>query len=151
ASGPPRRFCDTSPFRLDFGAVWRHGSAIMKMTRERVLLACLLGGTFLFACSERSYTKPPLAAGSGGSSASGGSTPTGPEACELTSAAPGGAAGMGGGSEPGAQTAGTPVASLGHLRVDGAKLVSECGGTVQLKGVSSMWLNWENDGYALSL
>lgn len=58
---------------------------------------------------------------------------------------------MGGGSEPGAQTAGTPVASLGHLRVDGAKLVSECGGTVQLKGVSSMWLNWENDGYALSL
>jgi endoglucanase len=42
----------------------------------------------------------------------------------------------------------TPVERYGHLRVVGTELQSESGEAIQLKGVSSMWLNWENDGYA---
>lgn len=45
----------------------------------------------------------------------------------------------------------TPVEAHGHLRVEGTQLVDEDGNPVQLKGVSSQWLNWEDDGYALSL
>jgi len=45
----------------------------------------------------------------------------------------------------------TPVEEHGQLRVDGPDLVNERGDAVQLKGVSSMWLNWENTGYAESL
>jgi endoglucanase len=36
----------------------------------------------------------------------------------------------------------------GQLHVDGTQLVDEHGDEVQLKGPSSMWLNWENNGYA---
>lgn len=43
---------------------------------------------------------------------------------------------------------GSPVAEHGALRVVGTHLVDEAGKSVQLKGVSSMWLNWEEDGYA---
>lgn len=42
----------------------------------------------------------------------------------------------------------TPVELNGHLKVVGPQLQNEAGEPVQLKGVSSMWLNWENDGYA---
>jgi aryl-phospho-beta-D-glucosidase BglC (GH1 family) len=42
----------------------------------------------------------------------------------------------------------TPVERHGHLKVVGTKLQNEAGEVVQLKGVSSMWLNWEPDGYA---
>lgn len=44
----------------------------------------------------------------------------------------------------------TPVEQFGQLRVEGAQLVDENGAAVQLKGASSMWLNWEDDGYAES-
>jgi endoglucanase len=43
--------------------------------------------------------------------------------------------------------AGSPVAVHGHLRVEGTNLVDESGNPVQLKGVSSMWLNWETRSY----
>jgi endoglucanase len=43
---------------------------------------------------------------------------------------------------------GTPVARWGQLRVCGAKMCDKAGNPVQLRGVSSMWLNWENSGYA---
>lgn len=46
------------------------------------------------------------------------------------------------------RTGPTPVEAHGQLAVVGAQLVDEHGDAVQLKGVSSMWLNWENDGYA---
>jgi endoglucanase len=36
------------------------------------------------------------------------------------------------------------VARFGQLRVDGASLVDQSGSPVQLKGVSTMWLNWES-------
>jgi endoglucanase len=44
----------------------------------------------------------------------------------------------------------TPVAVNGHLKVVDTQLQNEHGEAVQLKGVSSMWLNWENDGFAES-
>jgi endoglucanase len=56
---------------------------------------------------------------------------------------------MGGqGTLPTGPTVGTPVQRFGHLKLSGAALVSESGEPVQLRGVSSMWLNWEDDGYA---
>ena len=42
----------------------------------------------------------------------------------------------------------TPVALNGRLQVVGADLLNEAGDRVQLKGVSSMWLNWESQAYA---
>jgi hypothetical protein len=41
-----------------------------------------------------------------------------------------------------------PVDIHGHLSVSGTHLVDESGVPVQLKGISSMWLNYEADGYA---
>jgi aryl-phospho-beta-D-glucosidase BglC (GH1 family) len=56
------------------------------------------------------------------------------------------------GGEGGAAPApATVVERNGHLHIDGTHLVNEEGEPVQLRGVSSMWLNWENDGYALTL
>src|SRR5690606_25959396 len=45
----------------------------------------------------------------------------------------------------------TPVDLHGHLAVSGTHLVGEHGLPVQLKGISSHWLNFEGDGYALNL
>lgn len=49
---------------------------------------------------------------------------------------------------PGDPPVDSPVHRYGQLRVSGTQLVSESGDPVQLKGVSSMWLNWEEDGFA---
>src|SRR5215207_993053 len=45
----------------------------------------------------------------------------------------------------------TPVEVNGHLKVVGTELQNAAGQAIQLKGVSSMWLNWEPEGYAESL
>lgn len=45
----------------------------------------------------------------------------------------------------------TPVEAFGQLRVEGTQIVTASGDPIQLKGPSSMWLNWEHDGYAESL
>ena len=45
----------------------------------------------------------------------------------------------------------TPVEAFGQLRVEGTQIVDAAGEAVQLKGPSSMWLNWEDEGYAESL
>ncbi len=45
----------------------------------------------------------------------------------------------------------TPVDAFGQLRVEGSQIVNEDGEPIQLKGASSMWLNWETDGFAESL
>jgi len=59
---------------------------------------------------------------------------------------------LGNDSEVGAGDLGpTPVALHGKLHVTGTELRDESDQRVQLKGVSSMWLNWEDDGYAESL
>lgn len=53
--------------------------------------------------------------------------------------------------EPTATWTGDPVSQFGQLQVVGNRLRNAQGEPVQLKGVSSMWLNWERDGYAESL
>ncbi|HTV22325.1 MAG TPA: glycoside hydrolase family 5 protein [Polyangiaceae bacterium] len=50
---------------------------------------------------------------------------------------------------PAAPEAGSPVALHGQLSVRDGDLVDAAGAPVQLKGVSTMWLNWENN-YASS-
>ena len=45
--------------------------------------------------------------------------------------------------------AGSPVARLGQLRVEGTALLDQSGNPAQLKGVSTMWLNWERN-YSVS-
>lgn len=45
----------------------------------------------------------------------------------------------------------TPVEQNGHLHVSRGQLRNEDGDPVQLKGVSSMWLNWESQPYAEDL
>ncbi|HEU5075366.1 MAG TPA: glycoside hydrolase family 5 protein [Polyangiaceae bacterium] len=55
-----------------------------------------------------------------------------------------GAAGAGGATE-------VPVEVHGQLRVEDGVLVDHAGEAVQLKGASSMWLNWETSGYAENL
>jgi endoglucanase len=44
----------------------------------------------------------------------------------------------------------TPVGVHGQLQVVGTQLVDQAGNPVQLKGVSSMWLNWESASFAES-
>jgi endoglucanase len=39
----------------------------------------------------------------------------------------------------------SPVAQFGQLRVEGSALLDQAGNPVQLKGVSTMWLNWEQN------
>ncbi|MGX7829693.1 cellulase family glycosylhydrolase [Actinokineospora sp. 24-640] len=45
----------------------------------------------------------------------------------------------------------TPVARHGQLRVCGAGMCDRNGARVQLRGISSFWLNWENPAYAENL
>jgi endoglucanase len=51
---------------------------------------------------------------------------------------------------PGWAPEGSPVALHGQLQVVGNQLLDAAGAPVALKGVSSMWLNWENGPYAES-
>lgn len=46
---------------------------------------------------------------------------------------------------------GTPVERHGQLRVCGSGLCDRNGARVQLRGISSMWLNWETQPYAENL
>ncbi len=46
------------------------------------------------------------------------------------------------------ELAGTPIERHGALRVEGTRIVDASGAEVQLRGPSSMWLNWENNGFA---
>ena len=68
-------------------------------------------------------------------------TPT--PAAPLTPAAPGA------GQPPPSLDPSTPVGLHGQLRVEGTNLVDQSGAPVQLKGISTMWLNWE-DRYSTS-
>jgi endoglucanase len=72
--------------------------------------------------------------GSGGSASTGGQSGTGGSTSGCTSPAP----------------SGSPVALHGQLKVVGTKIQNESGTAVQLKGVSSFWLNWEEPKYAES-
>jgi endoglucanase len=52
--------------------------------------------------------------------------------------------------DPNAAPEGSPVAIHGQLQVAGTQLLDQAGAPVQLKGVSSMWLNWETSPFAES-
>jgi endoglucanase len=67
-------------------------------------------------------------------------------------AATGGISGGTGGAAGDPASAGprNPVADHGALSVVGARLVDHLGNPVQLKGASSMWLNWESRRFAES-
>ena len=59
----------------------------------------------------------------------------------------GGTTGAGGVTVAGCKSpapAGTPVALHGQLKVVGTKMEDQSGNAVQLKGISSYWLNWES-------
>jgi endoglucanase len=85
-----------------------------------------------------------LSSGSGGNS-SGGSRPGGSSG--------GAASSSSSSSKPtlvkaGVGTGGTPVSRNGQLSISGTQLVNSQGLPVQLKGPSSMWLNWESKRFA---
>lgn len=80
--------------------------------------------------------------GTGGSSETGGSVASG-GASGGGGAASGGTAGASGGP-----AATTPVGMHGPLKVVGTKLTDSHDAQVQLKGPSSMWLNWQSQKFA---
>jgi endoglucanase len=80
-----------------------------------------------------------------------------PTACTVNGSSCGGGSVVTAGPTNGAATtappaaANTPVARYGQLRVCGAGLCDKSGAKVQLRGISSMWLNWETQPYAENL
>jgi endoglucanase len=93
-------------------------------------------------------------AASGGTSASGGAPKTGGTSGTGGVSATGGSTPTGGNvTVPGCNSpapAGSPVAQHGQLKVVAGKVQDQAGNPVQLKGVSSYWLNWEGTKYAES-
>jgi endoglucanase len=123
-------------------------------------LACHLTGlsaiTLSLACEgpPRLPAVPQTSGGSPAANAGGGPAANagGAPSC-ADPGAPGGANGLplGGEGNVPEPVGGTVVSRYGHLRLDGTALVSEAGTPIQLRGISSMWLNWENEGYATDL
>ncbi|MGC4093482.1 MAG: glycoside hydrolase family 5 protein [Polyangiaceae bacterium] len=93
------------------------------------------------------------ATSTGGALTSGGvAADTGGSGGKLAGGVGGASGGVGGRTVAagGASTGPTPVSLHGKLAVVGANLVDSSGAQVKLEGMSSMWLNWEPTGYALS-
>ena len=67
---------------------------------------------------------------------------------QATGSATGGMTGAGGATSAGGAPAASPVAQHGQLKVVGNKLVDQQNQPTQLKGPSSMWLNWESQRFA---
>jgi len=107
-----------------------------------LLAACGGGGGYV------SGGGTPVGSGGVGPAAGGMAMASGGTTCVAPSGGTTGALGGEGGAAPEASTV---VERNGHLHVEGTHLVNAAGEPIQLRGVSSMWLNWENDGYALSL
>ena len=88
-------------------------------------------------------TVPPM--GGAGGTAAGGAAAKGGAGGTITGA--GGTTGTGGVTVTGCNSpapAGSPVALHGQLKVVGTKMEDQSGNAVQLKGISSYWLNWES-------
>jgi len=116
------------------------------------------------ACGSGAATDLQPGGGSGGSAAGGAPVASGGS---LASGGSGGGSSAGGAASGGTSSGGTnsggappasggaptgpPVARHGALSVVGPQLVDAAQSPVQLKGPSSMWLNWEEDGYAENL
>jgi endoglucanase len=118
---------------------WRARTAFAKASTG----ACIvLGGlSVLSACGNGSEPRVPAGGSSGfpgGSGAAG------------SAAQPAGAGGPSTPPDTSALDPNSPVARWGQLRVEQGRLVSEAGDPVQLKGMSSMWLNWDSANFAES-
>ncbi len=87
--------------------------------------------------------------GPGGSAGSAGTDPTDPTAGSTGDSDPTDATGEV--TDTGLNPGGLPTERYGALHVAEGRLRAENGEPIQLRGVSSMWLNWENEGYAESL
>lgn len=109
----------------------RQRPAIRRLLRPSLLKLCLLAMLALpaAACDTATPTVPP------------GTEPVDETPTEDTPAVP----------SPTANGGETPVEQHGALTVVGSELLDEQGDPVQLRGASSMWLNWEGNGYAESL
>jgi endoglucanase len=129
--------------------------------------AALLALVDSLACGSSS---PGAAGGAGGATASGGAIASG--GATASGGAAGGRAGTAGtasGGAAGGASSGhggssvdaasdvplgtplNPVATHGQLKVVGTKLLDQSGNPVQLKGVSSQWLNYESKTFPESL
>ena len=104
--------------------------------------------TAVAACSS---SPSGTTAGNGGTTGAGGTASGQGGATKTGSGGAGASAGTGGGSLPGDGAADValgsamnPVATHGQLKVVGTQLQDQNGNPVQLKGVSSQWLNYES-------
>jgi len=88
--------------------------------------------------------------GSSGGAGNGGNPPQGTGGSSAGGSSAGGSsAGNGqGGATAGSTSGANPVAAHGPLKVVGTSLVDSHDAPVQLKGPSSMWLNWESQKFA---
>lgn len=113
------------------------------------------GPSLVFVCAaavglggcNSSSTETPAAGSGGTTQATGGAPATGGTVGAATGGAPaatGGAGGSGGATDAPPLN---PVGDHGHLQVVGTQLQDEHGAPVQLKGVSSQWLNYESGAY----
>lgn len=109
----------------------------------------LAGAVALFGLTQNMACDSPRECGEGGrvcleDGAAGSSGSTGRAPTVVPSGTPGDL------PPPDMAPADSPVALHGALQVVDGELRDAAGEPVQLEGVSSMWLNWENDGYAES-
>ncbi len=113
----------------------------MTLRLSPLFFTCLSALAVACSSSTSGPSNPPAFSGSGASA-----EPTDPGAGEPTPANGAPAEPGSGEAAPPQAAAGsdTPVGRHGALRVEGTQLVDEAGAPVQLKGVSTMWLNWED-------
>ncbi len=121
--------------------------------------ACYPNGTCNGALSCLSQTCVDAGGASGGRAGQGGNgagletgdagSGTDPGTSGGKANAQGGASSSNGGGG-GSDISSTPVGLHGALSVSGTNLLDESGAPVKLEGMSSMWLNWDSAGYALS-
>jgi endoglucanase len=93
-------------------------------------------------------SNPSRNSSSTGSQPSGGTSSVSGQGGSSTFSRGGSGSSASGGSTSSAGTGTTPVDLHGQLAVVGGKLVDKFGNPVQLKGPSSMWLNWESKKFA---
>jgi endoglucanase len=119
--------------------------------------ALLCAATLLLGCAQEperhgnsaGTTAEPSASSSAGKTATGGASSSSKSSSASGGSSGGAKSSSSSSSKPtlikaGIGTEGTPVSRNGQLAISGTQLVNSQGLPVQLKGPSSMWLNWES-------
>ena len=120
---------------------------------QRLALVTFCGvGLVVPACRDAvpGPKAPPTENGGGGMGGGLAASQAGGQAGAAASPGIGGAGGTGPFVPSGPPDPASPVALHGQLSIQGTRLVDQQGAPVQLKGVSSMWLNWESAPFAES-